>query len=272
MNEDQATKIKALMKMGAYIYIAQPNTKYNKEEGGHKNSFNHWEDLEEWLAWHPQYEGGNIGIDLDRSPFVVVDVDQHSANGLQSLKDYLKRQQVSPEVISATYLEKTAGGGWHVFYTDTANQSKTRQINAVDGLDVLNSGGVIVSPSVIDGNDYKAVTDLNTIQERPNWVDKIGQTQTSKHLGNRQAKYSIAERWNMVANGFTTGQRNDQATSLIGWVLSSHVAPAVAFNVAMAVNQQSPEPLSYGELEKVYMSVLKREIKRAKNRGRVIGD
>lgn len=268
MNDTTVKAIKAYMGLGAYVYMALPNTKYNAEESGYKNSFNQWEELAEWLAKHPQYKGGNVGIDLDRSPLVVVDVDQHGKDGLHSLKVFLKSREVDPTAISETYLEKTAGGGWHVFYQCEGKDNKQRIISAMDGLDVLNSGGVIVAPSVIDGNEYKATIELETLQNKPQWVDELGQDKTNNKEQNsqRHARYSVAERWGMIANGFETGQRNDQATSLIGWLLSYQLHPRRALEIAEVANDRSLEPLSYQELEKVYTSVLKREIAKAKRR------
>ncbi|MBS9336080.1 bifunctional DNA primase/polymerase [Fructobacillus papyrifericola] len=268
MNDNKVEAIKSYMALGAYVFMALPNTKYNSEDGGYKNSFNHWEALAEWLAEHPQYKGGNVGIDLDRSPLVVVDVDQHGKDGLHSLKDFLNRQGVDSATISDTYLENTAGGGWHVFYKCEDKETKQRLISAMEGLDLLNSGGVIVAPSVIDGNEYKATTGLETIQDKPQWVDELGQDKTNNKEQNsqRHARYSVAERWGMIANGFDTGQRNDQATSLIGWVLSYAIPPRTALEVAKVANNQSPQPLDSNELEKVYTSVLKREIAKAKRK------
>lgn len=268
MNDNTVKAIKSYMALGAYVFMAQPNTKYNAEEGGYKNSFNHWEELTKWLAEHPQYKGGNVGIDLDRSPLVVVDVDQHGKDGLNSLKDFLKSRSVDPATISNTYLEKTPSGGWHVFYKYEDKETKQRLISAMNGLDLLNSGGVIVTPSVIDGNEYKATTGLANIQAKPQWVDELGQDKPNSKEQNsqRHARYSVEERWGMIANGFETGQRNDQATSLIGWLLSYQLHPRKALEIAEVANSRSPEPLSYDELERVYVSVLKRENARAKRK------
>ena len=70
----------------------------------------------------------------------------------------------------------------------------------------------------------------------------------------------------MIVNGFEKGQRNDQATSLIGWLLSYQLHPRRALEIAEVANDRSLEPLSYQELEKVYTSVLKREIAKAKRK------
>lgn len=268
MNDNKVEAIKSYMGLGAFVYMALPNTKYNAEEGGYKNSFNHWEELAEWLAKHPQYKGGNVGIDLDRSPLVVVDVDQHGKDGLHSLKDFLNRRKVDPATLSDTYLEKTAGGGWHGFYKCEDKETKQRLISAMDGLDLLNSGGVIVAPSVIDGNEYKATTELETLQNKPQWVDELdqGKANSKEQNNQRHARYSVAERWGMIVNGFEKGQRNDQATSLIGWLLSYQLHPRRALEIAEVANDRSLEPLSYQELEKVYTSVLKREIAKAKRK------
>ncbi|MBC9118631.1 bifunctional DNA primase/polymerase [Fructobacillus fructosus] len=256
---------------GAFLFSALPNEKHNAEPGGFKNSFNSLSSLTQWQAEHPRYKDGNVGIDLSKSPLVVLDVDKHGTNGYLALANYMKAQGLSPDrMTKETYTELTPSGGLHAFYTWPSDKTKpVRTVGLLDGVDLLTDGGVIVAPSSIDGKDYKALEQEGkpvAIAEVPDWLKKLieGEQVTNKPRTSKATRYSIDERLGMILDGFTTGQRNDQATSFIGWLLSYRIHPRKALELAELANSRSPEPLSYDELEKVYISVLKRENARAK--------
>ena len=63
----------------------------------------------------------------------------------------------------------------------------------------------------------------------------------------------------MVKNGFETGQRNDQAMSLSGYLFALDVEPVSIYDILQITNERSNEPLPHEELGKVYMSARKRE-------------
>ncbi|MFH0350029.1 primase C-terminal domain-containing protein [Leuconostoc citreum] len=63
----------------------------------------------------------------------------------------------------------------------------------------------------------------------------------------------------MVKNGFETGQRNDQAMSLAGYLFALDVEPQSIYDILQITNERSNEPLPHDELGKVYMSARKRE-------------
>ncbi|CAH1849987.1 MULTISPECIES: bifunctional DNA primase/polymerase [Convivina] len=263
MAANQLAVIQSYLDLGAYVFMALPNSKHNATEGGYKNSFNRLADLRAWVADHPQYKGGNIGIDLDKSPLIVIDMDKHTGNGVQSLGQYFKSNGVDPESLQETYIERTAGDGLHAFYRLNNGQKLNHHIKALESVDMLTTGGVIVAPSQVDGKVYRALTPLNTIKPVPDWVGKLGTTKTShKH---REARYSTVERWEMVRDGFTTGQRNDQATSLFGYLLNiKGMLLETATEIVSEINARSNEPLPTSELETIFVSVAKKEIARRK--------
>nr|WP_279594718.1 primase C-terminal domain-containing protein [Leuconostoc citreum] len=63
----------------------------------------------------------------------------------------------------------------------------------------------------------------------------------------------------MVKNGFDTGQRNDQAMSLAGYLFALDVEPKSIYDILQITNERSNEPLLDDELGRVYMSARKRE-------------
>ncbi|CAH1853103.1 bifunctional DNA primase/polymerase [Convivina intestini] len=265
--------LQRFIEQGAFLFSALPNEKHNAEPGGFKNSFNSLEGLTEWQTEHPRYKNGNVGVDLSKSPLVVLDVDKHGTNGYLALSHYMKAQGISPEKLTEeTYTELTPSGGLHAFYKWPSDKTKpVRKVGLLDGVDLLTNGGVIVAPSSIDGKNYKAVEPEGKpieIADVPEWLNKLieGEKVANKEQTVRTTRYSIDERLGMILDGFTTGQRNDQATSFIGWLLSYRIHPRKALEIAELANGRSQEPLSNDELEKVYISVLKREKARAKQR------
>ncbi|CAK1245107.1 hypothetical protein R54839_PPFHFPJH_01079 [Fructobacillus fructosus] len=258
---------------GVFLFSALPNEKHNAEPGGFKNSFGNIGDLEQWQAEHPRYKDGNVGVDLSKSPLVVLDVDKHGTNGYLALANYMNAHGLDPKsIMKETYTELTPSGGLHAFYTWPSDKTKpVRTVGLLDGVDLLTAGGVIVAPSSINGQDYKPIKHEGepvAIAEVPEWLNKLiqGEKVANKEQSVRTTRYSIDERLGMILDGFTKGQRNDQATSFIGWLLSYRIHPRKALEIAEVANSRSPEPLSYDELEKVYISVLKREKARAKQR------
>lgn len=258
---------------GAFLFSALPNEKHNAEPGGFKNSFGNIDELEQWQAEHPRYKNGNVGVNLSKSPLVVLDVDKHGTNGYLALANYMNAHGLDPKsIMKETYTELTPSGGLHAFYKWPSDKTKpVRKVGLLDGVDLLTDGGVIVAPSSIDGKNYKAVEQDGkplAIAEVSEWLNKLiqGDKVANKEQSVRTTRYSIDERLGMILDGFTKGQRNEQATSFIGWLLSYRIHPRKALEIAELANSRSSAPLSYDELEKVYISVLKRENAKAKRR------
>ncbi len=65
----------------------------------------------------------------------------------------------------------------------------------------------------------------------------------------------------MTINGFETGERNNQAMSLAGYLFAIDVTPQDIYDIMQTVNERSREPLPDHELNTVYMSARRREEK-----------
>lgn len=254
--------IKQYQQVGAYVFMALPNQKHNAVDGGFHNSFNSGDELNTWLTQHPEYQDGNVGIDLSKSNLVVVDIDKHKHNGMKSISAWFKAHSINPETIQDTYVERTATGGLHGFYLIPTGREKPKHvINVIDGVDVLTNTAVTVAPSVIDNHNYRAVTPFETIQEAPEWVYQFANYHSSTNTPHTKqtSRYNNIDRWLMVKNGFETGQRNDQAMSLAGYLFALDVEPQSIYDILQITNERSNEPLPHEELGKVYMSARKRE-------------
>ncbi|CUW09158.1 bifunctional DNA primase/polymerase [Leuconostoc gasicomitatum] len=254
--------IKQYQHFGAYVFMALPNQKHNGVAGGYHNSFNSGDELQTWLTKHPDYQNGNIGIDLSKSNLVVVDIDKHKHNGLKSIGAWFKAHTINPETIQDTYVERTATGGLHAFYLIPNGKIKPKNvINVINGVDVLSDTAITVAPSVIDDEQYRAITPFETIQQAPEWVYKLSEYQnnTNTPSNQRKSRYTNLERWLMVKNGFEMGQRNDQAMSLAGYLFALDVDASSIYDILQITNERSNEPLPERELTAIYMSARKRE-------------
>ena len=91
--------IKQYQQAGAYVFMALPNQKYNAVEGGFNNSFANGDELWQWIIQHPEYQNGNVGIDLSKSNLAVVDIDKHKHNGMANILSWFKTHQIAPDTI-----------------------------------------------------------------------------------------------------------------------------------------------------------------------------
>ncbi len=256
--------IKQYQQAGAYVFMALPNQKHNGIAGGFHNSFNKWVELKDWIKRHSDYQNGNVGIDLSKSNLVVVDIDKHEHNGMASILAWFKTHHIEPDTIQDTYIERTPTGGLHAFYLIPNGQIKPKHvINAIKGVDVLSETGVTVAPSMIDEGQYRQITAFDKIKPVPQWVyDLVNDLGTDRPNNTYKAKYSLADRWEMTINGFDTGERNNQAMSLAGYLFAIDVTPQYIYDIMQTVNERSNEPLPDHELNTVYMSARRREEKK----------
>lgn len=259
---DKRNYIKQYQQAGDYVFMALPNQKHNAVTGGYHNSFNSEDELTAWITQHPEYQGGNVGIDLSKSNLIVIDIDKHKDNGIKNIHAWFKAHNINPETIQDTYVERTPTGGLHVFYSIPKGWDKPNNvIGVIGGVDVLIDTAVTVAPSVIDNEPYRAITPFEKIQQAPEWVYQLANYQANTNTPNTQrtSGYSNIERWLMVKNGFETGQRNNQAMSLAGYLFFIDVDPQSIYDILQITNNRSSEPLSEDELNTIYMSARKRE-------------
>ena len=259
---DKWSYTKQYQQAGAYIFMALPYQKHNAVAGGFHNSFNSENELSQWISQYPEYLSGNVGIDLSKSQLVVIDIDKHKHNGMQSISAWFRAHSINPETIQETYIERTPTGGLHVFYLIASGRDKPKHvINVIDGVDVLSNTAVMTAPSIMKDGEYRQITPFETIQEAPDWVYQLvnyhGGTNTPD--AKQTSRYNNIDRWLMVKNGFETGQRNDQAMSLAGYLFALDVEPQSIYDILQITNERSNEPLPHEELGKVYMSDRKRE-------------
>ncbi|MGO3590083.1 bifunctional DNA primase/polymerase [Leuconostoc falkenbergense] len=261
INSDYIIKSHELIQQGFAVYLLSQgtNTPY-KGSRGHLDASN---DVRELTDMFLKYgANSNIGIILKDSGLLALDVDRHTPdkNGLQTLKQL----GITPNFDDAV-VETSPRNGIHVFYRvpDDLDVTKLKR-NIGAGLELV-TDKITVAPSVKGGVAYKhfgkSFSEANLM---PDWLIELvsnvatsGNTQTG-----RVPKYSVKERWQMVLNGFTEGERNLQCTSISGYLLRLGIPTKVAYEIVDLVNSRSSSPLADKEINTIFRSVYEREKRR----------
>ncbi|WP_420326778.1 bifunctional DNA primase/polymerase [Levilactobacillus brevis] len=252
-----------LAESGYEIYPLSANTKIPPK--GHHGYSEATRDQGTIFAWFKTAPAYNLGLRLDTSHLLVVDVDIHDSakNGKDSLFE-LQRQgkTLQPD----TYIEKTAGGGLHYFFKYTGD--KTRKIDVWPGIDLFNDFTVI-APSEINGKSYSPLDGrtLADVKQAPNWlVDELaGQKAnwTSEHAYTTRPKKFMGHLLDEMVTGTTQGNRNAWLTKMIGRLFVTGAEPETVYELACSINERFiDQPLETKEVTTIYNSILKREMKR----------
>ncbi len=159
-----------LAQQGYAVYPLIENTKKPpKGVAGYQAATSDQNTILSWFQKNPTY---NLGLRLDLSDLLVVDIDMHDStkNGRTSLTKLFNQGLTLP---NDTYIERTANGGVHYFlrYTD----AKVRKIDVWPGIDLL-SDFTVIAPSEINGKLYEPLDGrtLADIKPAPRWlVDKL---------------------------------------------------------------------------------------------------
>jgi hypothetical protein len=202
--------------------------------------------IRDWYAAEPD---ADLGV-LTGDGLAVLDVDpRHRGDG--TLDAYLHNSGAelpeTPEVA-------TGGGGRHLYL---AASEGTRCRCLGPGLDLKAAGGYVVAPPSVHASGRQYVWHPTRpaslpLAELPNWAG------THTYEGHRPRPEG---HWSSVAReGFQRGERNAGATSYCGHLLRSSLDPEEAFEVLRSWNRtRNRPPLSEGELERVFVSIARRE-------------
>ena len=266
INSNYIIKSHELIEQGFKVYLlAQGTNTPHKGGNGHLGATNNVYKLID--AFNRFGTNSNIGIVLQGTNLVCLDIDRHTPdkNGLRTLKQL----GITPN-FDAEVFETTPRDGIHVFYrvTDDLDVSSLKR-NIGAGLELV-TDKITVAPSVKGGVAYKHYgRSLNEANMMPDWLVKMASNvATTGDKQRKRPKYSIQERWQMVLDGFTEGERNNQAVSLAGYLLRIDVDPNIALSIVKKVNSESAIPLPDREIEAIFNSAYKREVKRASMGGR----
>ena len=264
INSNYITKINELIEQGLSVYLMQPKTSVPfKGSRGHVDATNDIEELKRLIEVHGN--DSNVGVSLVDTGLVVLDIDRHGTkNGFQSLLDLGIKFNLDEEAV-----EITPNAGAHVFFKipDGVDVNNFNHILAT-GLELL-TNHVTVSPSskIVDSKAtlYRhygiKITEANTM---PKWLIDLATKDKKPNKPMHSAMYSVAERWGMVLDGFTEGERNNQAISVSGYLLRINVDPNTAYSIVKLINSRSITPLPDKEIYTTFKSAYQAEKARRK--------
>ncbi|MCF1426057.1 bifunctional DNA primase/polymerase [Lactiplantibacillus plantarum] len=252
-----------MAQQGYAVYPLIENTKKPpKGVAGYQAATSDQNTIFAWFKNHPTY---NLGLRLDLSDLLVVDIDMHDSakNGKDSLFELQRQGKTLPP---DTYIEKTAGGGLHYFFKYTGD--KVRKIDNWPGIDLL-SDFTVIAPSEINGKPYEPLDGrtLDDIKPAPQWlIDKLmGQkvNWTSEHAYTTHQKRYTGRLLDEMVTGTTQGNRNAWFAKMIGRLFATGAEPETVYELACSINEQFiDQPLETKEVTTIYNSILKREMKR----------
>ncbi|MZV24277.1 bifunctional DNA primase/polymerase [Lactiplantibacillus plantarum] len=251
-----------LAQQGYAVYPLIENTKKPpKGVAGYKDATIDQGTIFAWFENHPDY---NLGLRLDLSDLLIVDVDMHepTKNGRTSLVQLFNQGLTLP---NDTYIERTANNGVHYFFKYAGD--KVRKIDVWPGIDLL-SDFTVIAPSEINGKQYQPLDGrtLADIKPAPNWlVDELSTNNLNgapEHAyATRQKKYTGRLLDEMVT-GTTQGNRNAWLTKIAGRMFGVGADPKTVYNMLSVINDSFVDPaLPSKEVNVIFQSILKRESK-----------
>lgn len=213
----------------------------------------------------------NIGLNMAGTMYVVLDIDQHGdKDGFKSL-ELLEKQfgALPPTYTVAT----TTGNGEHRYFFINGISIDKNITDFREGIDILGTH-VNAPPSQVAGTNGYTVKSgkLADIAQLPiPYFEEIVRfyQQSQKPNFNYQVNYQrnggkwkLAQLMEEMANGISSGGRNDFACKIYGSLLRTGMDPGVAIHFIRDWNQQYFEPpLKDSELLSILKSITTRDNK-----------
>lgn len=267
INSNYSIKAFELIQQGYAVYLlAQGTNSPYKGSNGHLDATTDISVLTDMFVKYGA--NSNVAITLRDSKIVVLDIDRHTddKNGLRSLNQAGIKTNFDNEVV-----ETTPRDGLHIFYrVPDGLDVSTLKRNLMSGVELV-TDKITVAPSVKNINGelipYKHFgKELGQASLMPRWLINMASPvvgNTHQKTGNRYApKYSVPERWEIVLNGFSEGERNSQCMSIAGWLLRDSVHVKTAYEIVQMINNNSSVPLPDREIDTVFTSAYNREKRR----------
>lgn len=216
----------------------------------------------------------NAAIALRTKSFFVVDVDMGHSEGVDGLESI--RRLGYPEWFSETLAQQTGNGGLHYFFIKPQGIQLSQKIGILPGVDIKanDNNYVIVAPSVINGKHYhwinnnsmmipcdellKFISDNNV---RNLSAEKIKTNNHNCYSSSISKSGTAFSRYApLIAHGLgEKGTRNNNLYSFISYMLGpAKVKASVAYDLAVHANSMTEQPLKDDELNKTFVSCLKR--------------
>lgn len=202
---------------------------------------------EEITLWWKKNPEANVAIVTGKiSNITVVDIDMKADGQVTSLSTFPK-----------TYTVQTPSGGYHLYYEyDPEILQTANTYFQFPHTDIRNDGGyVLAPPSKNSKGEYKIIHDVPVAKFPRNLFIKTTPISKQKVAG-------LLRGMNKMAEG---DGRNNALTSVIGKLLNvvqfmDH--EAVAYPIALSINQQFKTPLAEKEVRTIFNSIHNKESKK----------
>ena len=163
-------------------------------------------------------------------------------------------------------LQVVTANGMHFYYRWPGVSVRNSASKLAPNVDVRGNGGYCLAPPSIhpSGRRYAwAVDSGNTIADAPAWL-------ISLVTDNGGTTAAPPEHWrDIVTNGVDEGARDDTATRLAGHLFRHYVDACVVHELLLCWNaQRCRPPLPARDIERVVLSVGKKEMQRREANGR----
>jgi hypothetical protein len=142
---------------GWYVFPVKQEAKIPLTSKGHKDATTDPEQITKWWAQNPH---ANIGLSLEHSDLVGVDVDSYKEDC--GFNDFMVGREMP-----ATLRQKSARGGTHYIFKASKGASYPGKL--CSGVDIKYKGYILVAPSRFDGGEYQWQTD-DKPAEAPDWL------------------------------------------------------------------------------------------------------
>lgn len=211
-----------------------------------------------------KYPDANIA--LRTVDFFVVDIDTKQAHGKDGMKSI---KQLPQGVILPTRTQKTASGGYQMFYTKPHNVQLKQVIALLPGVDIKAhpNNYVLVPPSTTNKGQYRWLNQDAPLKTPSETLVKMIHNYRSPAKHPQRRSYHTEKKWtgivlDNIVVGAPEGQRNDHLTRLCGQLIHAEAEDETVWTLINYANQFNTPPLSDREVEKIVASVLREELKK----------
>lgn len=269
-------QVRKYQKLGLHVYPLVPGTKIPfKGSNGFYDGTNDLQQLNKWWIDNPK---ANIGLYLEPSRLMVIDVDRHEkeTDGVENIKQVWNRFGSFPP----TYIEKTPRNGVHFFFKLPDGVEMEQQQDAFSallgkektGIDVI-THGIPIAPTTTPHGIYSALDgkSIEQVATAPNWlVQALQGNVKSAEIANypKQArttgkKYTGAFLDELV-HGAPKGEgsRNDWIMRQTSKMLAVGADLDTIYQLLLVVNDNFMEkPLKISEINATFKSRVKKHTK-----------
>ena len=167
---------------------------------GYKNATFDLAIIEQWWTEHPK---ANIGLNLEASGLVCVDVDSYKENCI--FDTYMQTHDL-PETLQ----QRSARGGTHYIFRSPPDSEYPGILG--EGVDVKHKGYILLEPSTFEAGAYSWINEITPV-DAPDWL----LTAKSDSLKEEHPKTSIASQVFAPRTSLDPSRLKAEASQGINW-------------------------------------------------------